>query len=209
MQITIYFNDKPVFLCSHITKELQEHLKHPDTVFIEELSNAAVNSLLHEIKKDSFHVGILCHENFDLLKKTFFKHFTAIEAAGGIVQNEQKDILFIHRLGKWDLPKGKVEKGESLELAATREITEETGLKYIQLKKKIGETYHTYDAFGKHFLKTTHWYYLISTGNEDLVPQIEEDITNIKWFKTMNIKEPMSDTYANIKDIMHQFFDTP
>lgn len=209
MQITIYFNDKPVYLCSKITKELQEHLHHPDTVFIEELSTAAVNSLLHEIKKETFHVGILCHENFELLKKTFFKHFTLIEAAGGIVQNEHKDILFMQRLGKWDLPKGKVEKDEALEIAAAREITEETGLENIQLKKKIGETYHTYDAYGKHYLKTTHWYYFTSKGSEDLIPQIEEDITELKWFKTKHIKEPMVNTYPSIKDIMNKFFDTP
>jgi hypothetical protein len=77
------------------------------------------------------------------------------------------------------------------------------------LKKKIGETYHTYDAFGKHFLKTTHWYYITCSGTQNLVPQTEEDITAIKWVATKDIKAPMADTYPSIKDILSKFFDEP
>jgi ADP-ribose pyrophosphatase YjhB (NUDIX family) len=207
MHIVIYFDDKPVFLCDELTEEINEILHHPDAVFIDEFSSNAIKSLLHEIVKPEFHAGVILHNDFKALKKAFFHHFTPIEAAGGIVQNSNKDVLFIERLGKWDLPKGKIEKGEKEDEAAIREIEEETGLKQLTLKKKIGETYHTYNAFGKHFIKTTHWYYLICTTEQSLVPQTEEDITAIKWVATKDIKQPMSNTYASIKDIVGRFFD--
>jgi NUDIX domain len=88
-------------------------------------------------------------------------------------------------------------------------VEEETGVTKLKLKKKVGETYHTYDAFGKHFLKTTHWYYMTCSKEQHLVPQTEEDITAIKWVATKDIKEPMADTYPSIKDILSVFFDEP
>ncbi|MEO6404561.1 MAG: NUDIX domain-containing protein [Ferruginibacter sp.] len=209
MQLVIYFNKKPVYLCDEITDEMHELLHHPDAVFIDELSTPAINSLLHEIKKEEFHAGILWNKDLEKLKKAFFKHFSIIEAAGGIVQNENKELLFIFRRGKWDLPKGKLEKGEEVAACAGREITEETGVKNLKLKKPVGTTYHTYDEFGKHFLKVCHWFYFNSKGAQDLHAQTEEDITEVKWFPTKDIKKPMANTYPNIKNILKTFFDEP
>jgi ADP-ribose pyrophosphatase YjhB (NUDIX family) len=209
MHIKIYFGDKPVYLCNEITKELNEILHHPDAVFVDEISGPAIKSMLHEIKKDELHAGILWNEDFEKLKKAFFKNFTVIEAGGGIVQNNQKEMLFIFRLGKWDLPKGKLEKGENAADCALREVTEETGINNLTLKRKIGETYHSYDQFGKHFLKISHWYYMTCDGKQEPKPQKEEHITDVKWIKTMNIKEPMANSYGTIKDILAEFFDAP
>lgn len=209
MQLIIYFDEKPVYLCDQLTAEIEDRLHHPDTVFIDELSTAAINSLLHEIKKTDFHAGVILHPDINKLKKDFFHHFTAIEAAGGIVQNAEKQLLFIYRLGKWDLPKGKMEAGESTEEAAKREIEEETGIKNLENRKKVGETYHTYNAYGKHYIKTTHWFYFFAAESQKLVPQLEEDITSIKWFSTKEIKTPMESTYASIRQIVRCFFDTP
>jgi len=209
MYIKIYFNDKPVFLCNEIDEELTEILHHPDAIFIDEVSGPAIKSLLHEIKKEELHAGVLLHSDLKALKHAFFKHFELIEAAGGIVQNEKKEILFIYRLDKWDLPKGKVEKGENFEECAIREVEEETGVTNLELINKIGETYHTYNAFGKHFLKISHWYYMTCLKVQNLVPQTEENITAIKWVKTKDIKEPMTNTYPSIKDILKDFFDMP
>ncbi len=208
MHIKIYFNDKPIYLCDDIDKELNEILHHPEAVFIDEISGPAIKSLLHEIMKDEFHAGVLWHSDLDKLKKAFFKYFQLIEAAGGIVQNDKKEILFIYRLGKWDLPKGKVEKGEVFEQCAIREVEEETGVTGLKLKKKIGETYHTYNAFGKHFLKISHWYNMTCSKTQNLVPQTEENITAIKWIKAKDINEPLANTYPSIKDILVKFFDT-
>jgi 8-oxo-dGTP pyrophosphatase MutT (NUDIX family) len=207
MHIKIYFGDKPIFLCDDINTELHEILHHPDAVFIDELSGPAIKSLLHEIKKDEFHAGVLWDKDLDKLKKVFFKHFTVIEAAGGIVQNSKKEILFIYRLDKWDLPKGKIEKGEKADTCALREVEEETGVTKLTLKEKIGKTYHTYDPFGKHFLKIIHWYYITCPAAQQLIPQTEEDIIAIEWVPVKNIKTPLKNTYPSIKDILAIFFD--
>jgi len=209
MHIKIYLGNKPVFLCDELNDELKEILHHPDAVFIDEITSPAIKSLLHEIKKEEFHAGVMQDPDLVKLKKEFFKHFTLIEAAGGIVQNNKKDLLFIYRLDKWDLPKGKIEIGETPDECAIREVEEETGVTNLSLKKKIGETYHTYDAFGKHFLKTTHWYYMTCPNEQTLTPQTEEDITSLKWVHTKNIKEPIANTYPSIKDILSKFFDEP
>lgn len=209
MYIKIYFGDKPVILCNEIDKELNELLHHPDAVFVDEVSPRAIKSMLHEIKKEEFHAGVIWHNDLEKLQETFFKNFKIIEAAGGIVQNDKKEVLFIYRLGKWDLPKGKIEKGEKEEEAALREVTEETGVTGLQLKKKIGLTYHVYDEFGKHFLKISHWYHMTCSSKQVLIPQTEEHITEIKWVKTIDIKSPVENTYPSIKNILSIFFDTP
>jgi len=204
MFIKVYFGEKPVYLCNKIDAELQEILHHPDAILIDEISSAAINSLLHEIVKDEFHAGVLLHEDLDKLKKKFIKHFQLIEAAGGIVVNEKNQLLFIYRLDKWDLPKGKVEKGEGIETAALREIEEETGLTHLTIKNKIGETYHTYNAFGKHFFKITHWFNVSCSSNQPLVPQTEENIEEIKWFAKKDLAIPLLNTYPSVKDILTQ-----
>lgn len=210
MQIKIYFDEKPVYLCDAISAGLKELMQHPEVVFIDELSTPAINALLHEIKKEGFHAGIIWSQDLEKLKKAFFKHFKGIEAAGGIVQNDTKEILFIFRRGKWDLPKGKMEKKESAADCAQREIEEETGISGLVLKKKIGETYHTYTEFGKHILKTSHWFYFTcNEKSQSLVPQLAEGITEAKWIKTSNIKMPMNNTYENIREITEKFFDEP
>ncbi|MDB5278666.1 MAG: hydrolase [Ferruginibacter sp.] len=202
MHIKIYFDDKPVFLCDELTEELKEILHHPDAIFIDEFSGPAIKSLLHEITKPDFHAGVLLHSSLEELKKAFFKHFTPIEAAGGVVQNDKNQLLFIYRLAKWDLPKGKVETGEHIEKTALREIEEETGLKHLTLHSKIGETYHTYNAYGKHFLKTTHWYFVTCSAKQKMIPQTEEDITAIEWVNPNKMDLQLNNTYPSIKDIL-------
>jgi 8-oxo-dGTP pyrophosphatase MutT (NUDIX family) len=200
--ITIYFGDKPVFLCDEITPEIEEYRHHPDAVFIDELSTAAINSLLHEIKKTQFHAGIISGENFNKLKADFFKHFHVIKAAGGVVKNENEEILLMFRRGKWDLPKGKLDDGETLEECAKREVEEETGLKKLEIIKAITITYHTYVQFGKHNLKETHWYAMQTKGNEKLIPQTEEDITELAWVKKEDLQEYLSNSFPAIAEVL-------
>ena len=204
MFIKIYFEDKPVFLCDKIDGTIDEYMHHPDAVFIDEISTAAVNSLLHEIAKPEFHAGILLNKDLDRLKKVFFKHFTVIIAAGGVVMNSNADILMIFRRGKWDLPKGKLDVDETLEQCAVREVQEETGLTSVKLGEKMITTYHTYSEFGKHILKESHWYKMQSENEQKLVPQTEEDITDIKWIKRPDLKKYTSKTYQTIIEVLDQ-----
>ncbi len=196
--ITIYFDEKPVFLCDKITSEIEEIRHHPDAVYIDELSTAAINSLLHEINKTQFHAGIIINQNFDKLKKNFFKHFKLIKAGGGLVKNKKGEILLIFRRGKWDLPKGKLDDDETILECAIREVKEETGLTQVEAGKKLDITYHTYVEFGKHILKESHWYMMQTKETETLIPQVEEDITEIRWVKKDELENYMNNIFPTI-----------
>ena len=196
--ITIYFGEKPVFLCDKLNSEIDEVRHHPDAVFIDELSRAAINSLLHEINKPQFHAGIILNENFDKLKAAFFKHFRLIKAAGGLVKNKAGEVLLIFRRGKWDLPKGKLDNNETLLECAMREVKEETGLTLLEAGKEIDITYHTYVEFGRHILKESHWYMMYSKSMEIFKPQVEEDITEIRWVKKDELTNYLDNTFPII-----------
>ena len=202
MYIKIYFAHKPVFLCNEIDKTIHEYIHHPDAVFVDEITGPAIKSLLHEIVKEEFHAGILWNEDLDKLKKAFFKHFKPVTAAGGLVENEKGEVLLIFRKGKWDLPKGKLDKGETIEQCAVREVEEETGLKDIVLKNLITITYHTYDEFGKHILKDSHWYNMNVNGKQTIVPQTEEGITEIRWVKKKDVKDYFNNIFPSVKDVL-------
>ncbi len=137
------------------------------------------------------------------------KFYSPIRAAGGIVQNGHKDVLFIFRLGRWDLPKGKIEKGEKAELAAAREITEETGIENLHLTGPICDSFHIYIAFGKTYLKTTHWFHFNIIGAQQPIPQQEENITVAQWIPKKEIAKPMTNTYENIRNVISAYFDKP
>ncbi|NBO20954.1 MAG: NUDIX domain-containing protein [Rhodobacteraceae bacterium] len=139
------------------------------------------------------------------MRRAFFRHFTEIAAAGGIVENEAGGLLFIFRRGMWDLPKGKVDEGETLEAAALREVEEETGVGGLSIKRKIGETYHTYEEDGKPVLKTTHWYHMQCAGNPILHPQAEEQITAVQWVKKEDWAIVARETYASVREILSAF----
>jgi 8-oxo-dGTP pyrophosphatase MutT (NUDIX family) len=137
----------------------------------------------------------------------FQKHFMVIEAAGGLVFNTNKQMLWIHRLGKWDLPKGKVEPGEGIAACAKREISEECGLPEAQLHivQPLPNTYHTYNLKGQHILKTTFWFEMLFTGTAELIPQTEEDIEAVQWFDLQAIQEgALMNTYQNISSFLRQ-----
>ena len=134
-------------------------------------------------------------------------HFTVIEAAGGIVENKNNEILFIFRRGKWDLPKGKIETNESTEIAAKREIEEETGVKALNCIGPMSNTYHYYNAWGQDILKISHWFHFIDSNDSLVVPQVEEDIEEVRWFSIDKIHIPLSNTYENIKNVMQAFLE--
>jgi len=149
-------------------------------------------------------------EQIDEIWKEFKKLFRIIEAAGGIVNKPNGDTLFIRRLGKWDLPKGKMEKGESREESAIREIEEETNLQNVELRDFINTTYHIYiERNGDRVLKHTHWFEMFFDGEDTSKPQLEEGITEVAWKNITQIEnEVFPNTFQNIKLIINEFWDT-
>jgi 8-oxo-dGTP pyrophosphatase MutT (NUDIX family) len=136
------------------------------------------------------------------LLKTRYKF---IRAAGGIVEAPTGEILFIRRLGCWDLPKGKVEEKEPLELAASREIREETGVETLENQKFLCSTWHTYIHKEKEILKETTWYSFTTPKIVDTIPQFEEDISSAEWILPERFCEVVKDTYPSIVDVIEAF----
>jgi 8-oxo-dGTP pyrophosphatase MutT (NUDIX family) len=202
MYIKIYFNSKPLFLCDGFNEEINAYAHHDDAVFIDEFSTAAVNSMIHEMKMEKVHAGIFYHNDLQALRKAFWKKFILVRAGGGLVENENKQALFIFRRGKWDLPKGKLDKGETIEACALREVKEETGIASVQLQEFLLNTYHVYDENGKHILKESSWYRMKAGSHQTLAPQLEEQITELRWVTEKEMSALMKNTFPLIADIL-------
>lgn len=135
--------------------------------------------------------------------ESFKNNFEIIIAAGGKVTNIEEKILFIFRLGKWDLPKGKVEVGETLKQAAIREVEEECGITYLTILRHLKDTYHIYELNDKLVLKQSVWYEMKTNDTSELVPQTEENITDARWMTDEEIQqEVLNNTYPSIKEII-------
>lgn len=132
----------------------------------------------------------------------FCKKYFPITAGGGLVQNDNGEYLLIYRHSLWDLPKGKIEPGETVSQCALREVEEETGLKGLILGNPICITHHTYTLHGIPCIKHTNWYHMYYSGNDSPVPQLEEDITDAVWAKPDELAEKIKETYPSIREVI-------
>ena len=135
--------------------------------------------------------------------QVFKEHFKVIEAAGGIVKNKKKEYLLIYRHDRWDLPKGKIDPGETPEEAAVREVSEECGLSGLKLGSQVQNTYHIYEHREKQILKVTYWY-LMNSDQKDLKPQLEEGITDLGWKSASELQALFENTYPNIELLLKE-----
>lgn len=154
-------------------------------------------------RKEGAIINVIC-EDLEKEMAIFFKDHKAISAAGGIVEREE-ELLFIRRHGLWDLPKGKIEKGESIEEAAIREVEEECGIQGVTIKEELIETYHTYEVGKKKFLKRTHWFAMKYEGPKETIPQLEEGITEAMWVVEDDLRIVYKHTYPSIALVVHEF----
>lgn len=136
----------------------------------------------------------------------FIEYFPVIRAAGGVVRSKNLSgpVLMIYRLGKWDLPKGKIDPGERPEEAAIREVQEECGIGDLRIINKVADTFHLYENRNVTVLKTTNWYLMLSDDESTLQPQTEEGITAVKWVHEKDIYFLLPVTYASIADLLSQ-----
>jgi 8-oxo-dGTP pyrophosphatase MutT (NUDIX family) len=118
------------------------------------------------------------------------------------VKNEKGEILFIFRLGKWDLPKGKLAGNETTEETALREVKEETGLLKLKITGSLHSTFHIYTRKGKQILKQTHWYEMEAKSAQSLIPQTEEEISEVRWVGREDLKAILSNTYGSIRELL-------
>lgn len=194
----VFFNERIVLLTDDFIRNFQMRYglfyKYKD---VEELKEML--SLFWDIR----HIDnlFIYHHDLDQLRERFKSCFQQVNAGGGLIKNKEGRYLIMKRRGKWDLPKGKVNKNETIEAAALREVTEETGLFGIAVVSPMLSTYHTYYIEDKPVLKRTSWFEMLYIGNDDPIPELEEDITEIRWLRKDELRSITSNTYQAITDV--------
>jgi 8-oxo-dGTP pyrophosphatase MutT (NUDIX family) len=187
----VFVNDKPLFLTSTVEKETDFQLFLLESIDIEQLISKMFNNRIDK--------AFLYHPDEKQALKVLKERIPVAKAGGGLVYNKWGDVLFILRNGKWDLPKGGIEKHEEIEDTAMREVEEETGVGGLKITRKLEKTYHVFKRNGTYRLKITHWYEMKTSYDGPLVGQVEEGIEKVAWLKPAQIKEALKNSYENIK----------
>ena len=188
---TIFINNNPIYLT--------DSLEYSDDRNFFKFDEVDVQVLIQKFENDDINYIYLYGSDIQLLFLNFSKNFKVIEAAGGVVHNSKGELLFIFRNGIWDLPKGKMEKNETIEEAAIREVEEECGIKNFQLERLLDKTYHVYKMNHEYIFKITYWFLMRSDFKGDFKPQIEEGITKVEWVSQQNLTNVLANSFANIK----------
>ena len=173
--------------------------------------DASIDTIVNLLKKmtrykfKKIYSITLTLKNLDNDIKELKKMFKIIKAGGGVVNNNKKEILFIYRMKKWDLPKGKLDKGETIKQCAKREVEEETKVK-VSCGKKILSTWHTYTKNKKFILKKTTWYMMESIDDSKMKPQKKEKIEKVEWMKKSSVDDILLNSYKTLNYLMKNYF---
>jgi len=196
----VFFNDRTVFFGDDFSKAFLKHkgLFYKYNSFMELNELVGLFDSLNKINN-----LYILHENILGVFEEFKACFKVIEAGGGVVLNDRGEFLVILRNGIWDLPKGKLEKGEDFATAAMREVEEETGLHGLKMLDPLSSTYHTYKLKGKRILKKTKWFVMQYSGSAEPVLQAEEGISDYRWAKAGNTGFIRENTFASILDVLY------
>jgi 8-oxo-dGTP pyrophosphatase MutT (NUDIX family) len=194
----VFFNERKVFL----TDDFSKHFQIRYGLFYKYRNSEDLRDLITLYKQlskiDSLYIF---HTDVEELRNAFRSCFIPINAAGGLIKNTNNEYLLIYRRGKWDLPKGKLDKGESFENAALREVEEECGISGMQIVKPLISTYHTYPYKDGTALKRTCWYEMDYEGSETPQPQTEEDIEEIRWVPKEKLDFYLKNSFPAIEDV--------
>ncbi len=192
----VFVNNTPIILSTKKAIDGYEtiHIKEADfpTIIRDILSKES------NYEEAKYH---LYHKKEDKLIDHLYRKLPVVVAGGGKAYNAEKEILFIKRNGKWDLPKGKIEKNEHIETAAIREVEEETGVTGLEITKFLYKTFHVFKRNGEFRLKVTYWFEMKTEFEGELVPQKDEGITKVKWKNKKKSKKALVNSYANIKKL--------
>jgi len=203
----VYFANRPVVFINESEFDAVERTLGSMANYESIVSQGKADTMLIEsaIDRGARAIYVKCRD-VEWSWQQFASQFLLIRAAGGVVSNDRDEILFIYRLDKWDLPKGKVEEGEELELAALREVEEECSIHKLELIHHLITTYHTYSLKGEQVLKSTDWYVMKHAGNDQPTPQLMEGISDAQWIAPENWNEiVLANTYPSVQDVMDAF----
>jgi ADP-ribose pyrophosphatase YjhB (NUDIX family) len=193
----VFVNDKPIILT--------DSLKNDNNFKVYSFKEIVTNEIFDILKKVTTNgINLYC-ENVEQDWIKFKALFKVVSAAGGLVVNPNKEILFIYRSNVWDLPKGRIEEGEAIEETAIREVEEECGAEELKLVKPLLITHHLFYMDAIWQLKITHWFLMESDFQKNLKPQLEEGITKVEFKNTKEVEEAVKNTYANIKLVLEAY----
>jgi len=198
----IYINDHPLYILNQAEPDPfqtqgKEHMTHPFPDKKKFLAN-----YIDMLEKSTFERSIsLLAKDVEAAFQFFAEQFKIVEAAGGRVEHTDGTTLLIYRRKMWDLPKGKIDPGESRAEAAVREVEEETGLTNLTLHAPLITTYHTYRQKKKRILKPTYWYHMTTT-QRDIEVQTEEDIEEGIWIDREEFLASDRPVFGNIRDVL-------
>jgi 8-oxo-dGTP pyrophosphatase MutT (NUDIX family) len=196
----VFFNDRTVYFGDNFSRAFMKN----KGLFYKYSNLQELDELLNVFSKVSYIENLyIFHEDMLMLIEEFKACFTSIEAGGGVVFNSRGEFLTIKRHGIWDLPKGKLEKGEDFAMAALREVEEETGLKSLEITHPVISTYHTYSLKKQRILKKTRWFEMKYQGSADPVLQSEEGITEYRWTRPGETDFIRQNTYKSIMDVLY------
>ena len=197
--IKIFYNDRVLAFSESLPPDFQS----AKVLHFDDKTESVIKLFLNS--SDEYNlliIGASDNDAMSLLKKVF----RVIEAGGGRVHDSQGRILFIFRSGRWDLPKGWLEKGETLAQCAVREVCEECGLDSADLVNEgsLLTTYHIYILDGCFVIKATHWFKMKYVGLGSARPQTEEDIAEVRWVSENELDEVKKNTYRNIELVIKE-----
>lgn len=190
MQTNIFFADKTLIL-TDLPTSTEGAVRLPSS----ELSRANLLKVF-----ETANIVEINDSAIEAVKERFMAEFKYVEAAGGIVCNEQGESLMIYRNNRWDLPKGHIDNGESEEECAVREIAEETGVEGAKIVRFLCNTLHAYGVYGVWELKRTSWFEL-AAKHTDTKPQTEEGIVCAKWCSETEVEKNLRNTYPTIRNV--------
>lgn len=199
----VFFNDHQLLWNPKIKNSLKDNIDQ----FVEIEDVETLFLMLSKLEKTECVVKLFLSSKKGDLLSFLREQLRPIDAAGGIVRNANGELLFIKRFGKWDLPKGKIEQGETPDLAAVREVEEECGIHTLQVIKKLPSTFHIYRSpyikeVNNWVLKETHWFEMSYAGNEKLAPQTEEQIEEVCWLKPSQFEMVYKNTFGNLRELL-------
>lgn len=189
-----------------ITKNAKKS-NYPYSTAIEEVYSTTDLSFLYKKLLADENLDTLVFNALDSEEEVFNRFascFTNIFAAGGVIFDESDRLLMIYRYHKWDLPKGRIEKGEARMDAAIRESEEETGIQNLSVIKELQTSYYVFSHFNTEILKTTYWYKMKADSNQNLTPQLEEHIEVVEWMNKKAQNEALKNTYPSIIELLKQ-----